>query len=39
MSYVADEWVKADPDFWTPKPTSAVEGASKKSGEKPAVER
>src|SRR5438128_7983829 len=39
MSYVADEWVKADPDFWTPKTASAVEGATKKSGEKPPAER
>lgn len=23
MSYVADEWVKADPDFWKPKPVTA----------------
>jgi hypothetical protein len=20
MSYVSDEWIKADPDFWKPKP-------------------
>jgi hypothetical protein len=23
MSYVADEWIKADPDFWKPKPAMA----------------
>jgi hypothetical protein len=23
MSYVADEWIKADPDFWKPKPVTA----------------
>jgi hypothetical protein len=31
MSYPADEWVKADPDFWKPKPAAA-----KKAEEKPA---
>lgn len=34
MSYVSDEWVKADPNFWKPK---ASEGAGKKAGEKPAA--
>jgi hypothetical protein len=23
MSYVSDEWIKADPDFWKPKPVTA----------------
>jgi hypothetical protein len=23
MSYVSDEWIKADPDFWKPKPAAA----------------
>jgi hypothetical protein len=23
MSYVAEEWIKADPDFWKPKPAAA----------------
>ena len=23
MSYVADEWTKADPDFWKPKTVTA----------------
>lgn len=23
MSYVPDEWIKADPEFWKPKPTAA----------------
>lgn len=34
MSYVADEWIKADPDFWKPKAARAA--ASKKAAEKPA---
>lgn len=34
MSYVSDEWIKADPDFWKPK--SAAAAASKKAEEKPA---
>lgn len=34
MSYVPDEWIKADPDFWKPKASSAA--ASKKAGESPA---
>jgi len=33
MSYPADEWVKADPEFWKPK---AAASASKKADEKPA---
>ncbi len=32
MSYVSDEWIKADPDFWKPKPHAA---APKKAEEKP----
>ena len=32
MSYVSDEWIKADPDFWKPK---AHMPASKKMEEKP----
>jgi hypothetical protein len=35
MSYVSDEWVKADPDFWKPKPGGAPAAAPKKSNEKP----
>ncbi len=35
MSYVSDEWVKTDPDFWKPKPAKAPAAAPKKS-EKPA---
>jgi len=23
MSYVADEWIKADPDYWKPKAAAA----------------
>jgi hypothetical protein len=34
MSYVPDEWVKADPEFWKPKPMGAM---SSKSAEKPAA--
>jgi hypothetical protein len=35
MSYVPDEWVKADPDFWKPK--SAGAAAAAKPTEKPAA--
>ena len=34
MSYVSDEWIKADPDFWKPKATHAA--PKKKMEEKPA---
>jgi hypothetical protein len=34
MSYPADEWVKADPDFWKPKAAAAP--AAGKKAEKPA---
>lgn len=34
MSYVSDDWIKDDPDFWKPKPMA--EGMSKKPAEKPA---
>jgi hypothetical protein len=34
MSYVSDDWVKADPDFWKPKPAAAP--APKKKAEKAA---
>jgi hypothetical protein len=33
MSYVSDEWIKADPDFWKPKAPAAA--APKKPEEKP----
>ena len=33
ISYVQDEWIKADPDFWKPKPAAAT--APKQSTEKP----
>ena len=38
MSYVPDEWIKADPDFWKPKTKKmAPAGAMKmKPAEKPA---
>jgi hypothetical protein len=32
MSYVPDEWIKADPDFWKPKPAGAP--AAKPAAEK-----
>jgi hypothetical protein len=35
MSYVPDDWVKADPEFWKAKGASTAT-ASKKTGEKPA---
>jgi hypothetical protein len=34
MSYVSNEWIKADPDFWKPK--SAAAPAKKATEEKPA---
>ena len=34
MSYVPDEWIKTDPDFWKPKVHAAV--APRKAAEKPA---
>lgn len=34
MSYVADDWVKADPDFWKPKPMASPAAAPKKPAEK-----
>jgi hypothetical protein len=35
MSYVSDDWVKADPDFWKPKPAAAPAAAPKKPAKKP----
>jgi hypothetical protein len=35
MSYPRDEWVKADPDYWSPKATAAP-SAAKKPAAKPA---
>ncbi|MGO9127057.1 MAG: hypothetical protein ACLP6G_19500 [Terriglobales bacterium] len=37
ISYVGDDWIKADPDFWKPKAAKASAGAEKKTGEKPAA--
>jgi len=37
MSYVADDWVKADPDFWKPKPASIPAAVPKKPAEKPSA--
>jgi hypothetical protein len=34
MSYVPDEWLKADPDFWKPKAPAAPAAAPKKPAEK-----
>lgn len=34
MSYVSDDWVKADPDFWKPK--AAMPAGEKKTEKKPA---
>lgn len=34
MSYVSDDWIKADPDFWMPKAAHAPAAASKKAEEK-----
>jgi hypothetical protein len=36
MSYPPDAWVKADPDFWKPKPAMAAPIVPKKAAEKPA---
>ena len=36
MSYVSDEWIKADPEFWKPKARAAA--APKKMEEKPAAQ-
>jgi hypothetical protein len=36
MSYVSDEWIKADPDFWKPKASSAA--PKRKMEEKPAAQ-
>ena len=37
MSYPRDEWVAADPDFWSPKP--AAPAAAKKPADKPAASK
>lgn len=34
MSYVPDEWMKADPDFWKPKSAAGAAAAPKKPAEK-----
>jgi hypothetical protein len=39
MSYVSDDWVKADPEFWAPKPAHAPAAASKKPAEKPSTQQ
>jgi len=35
MSYVPAEWIKADPDFWTPKPVQTEKPPSKAPAKKP----
>ena len=35
MSYVSDDWIKADPEFWKPKAAAAA-AAAKKPADKPA---
>ena len=35
MSYVSEDWIKADPEFWKPKPAAA---AAAKSAKKPAAQ-
>jgi hypothetical protein len=35
MSYVKDEWIKADPDFWNPKTAAAAAKAPAEQKEKP----
>jgi len=37
MSYVSDDWVKADPDFWKPK--AAMPAGEKKAEKKPAAKK
>ena len=37
MSYVSDDWVKADPDFWKPK--AAMPAGEKKTEKKPAAKQ
>jgi hypothetical protein len=34
MSYVSNDWIKADPDFWKPKESAAPAAAPKKPAEK-----
>jgi len=36
MSYPPEEWIKADPDFWKPKPAPAAKPAADAAKEKPA---
>jgi hypothetical protein len=36
MSYVSDDWVKADPDFWKPKAAAAPMAAKKPAEKEPA---
>ena len=36
MSYVSDEWIKADPDFWKPKPHAPPHRKKRKKSRPPA---
>ena len=38
MSYVGEDFIKADPDFWKPKPAHAAAAGSKKE-EKPETKK
>ena len=38
MSYVSDDWIKADPDFWKPKAGISSATPKKKMEEKPAAQ-
>jgi hypothetical protein len=35
MSYVADEWIKSDPDFWKPKAATASKASGEEKKSKP----
>jgi hypothetical protein len=39
MSYVSEDWTKADPDFWKPKAAKAPSAMGKKAEEKPAAKQ
>jgi hypothetical protein len=36
MSYVGEDWIKSDPDFWKPKPTAAPAAKPAAPAPKPA---
>jgi hypothetical protein len=35
MSYIDEDWIKADPDFWKPKAAHAAAKKEDKKAEKP----